>query len=173
MGTDHLEFLARLWRHRHHPRVHYEIRIDIWRPLWHHHHHHHHHHHEERFDMSTNPTPITQLTTPGAYFILLSLLANGAPYVPEAGSSYVFAPSLTASDTTVQIVADPTVPNQYDVTIPAGDPNVATPVTFTANGTDPDGNALVETLTLPFTSVSTVYTISIGITGAPTPTPAS
>jgi hypothetical protein len=167
MGTDHLEFLARLWRHRHHPRVHYEIRIDIWRSLWHHHHHHHHHHHEERYDMSTNPLPVTSvtsLTTPGAYNVLLTLLANGVLFVPEAGSSFVFAPTLVADDTTVTIAADATTPNSFDVTIPAGDP--AKSVVFTAQGTDPDGNSIVSTLELPFTSVSQVFTIGIAVTAA-------
>jgi hypothetical protein len=164
MGTDHLEFLARLWRHRHDPRIRYTIRIDIWRPLWHFHHHHHHHRYEEHY-MSTNPVALTQLTSPGAFIVGLTLLSNGAPFVPEAGSSFVFSPTLAISDTSVVSTPDATVPNQFDITIPAGDTSAS--VTFTASATDPDGNAIVETLTLPFATVSQAFTISIVVSAAP------
>ena len=99
------------------------------------------------------------LTSPGTASILLELLDNGAPYVPPVGSSYVFTPSLVASDSTVTITPDPTVPDQFDVTIPAGD--ASTSVTFTASAVAPDGTTATGTLTIPFAPVPQTFSISV------------
>lgn len=106
-----------------------------------------------------NTMAIGQLSSPGTAEILLALLDNGSPYVPPAGSSYVFTPTLTASDSSVSIAADPTVPNQFDVTIPAGDTGAS--VTFNATATAPDGTTATGTLTVPLAPVPQQFTISV------------
>jgi hypothetical protein len=118
--------------------------------------------------MSTSASPVTSLTSPGAFLAQLVLLANGSPFTPEAGSSFVFSPTLTADDTTVVIAPDATTPALFDITIPAGD--TGTSVTFTANGTDPNGNPIpAATLTLPFAAVAQTFSIGISISAAPVP----
>jgi hypothetical protein len=170
---DHLKFLERLWRHRHDSQVCYAIRIELrpvidWPSRQRHHHHHHHSAEERPLAMSTNPViPVTTITSPGAYVVTLTLLANGTPFVPTADNAgFTFTPSLTANDTSVTITADATTPDQFDVVVPAGDPNKS--VVFTAQAVDPDGNSIVNTLELPFSSVSVAYTIGIVVSQAPT-----
>ena len=106
-----------------------------------------------------NTMAIGSLSSPGTASILLALLDNGSPYVPPAGSTYTFAPTLTSSDTLVTITADPTVPDQFDVTIPAGD--TSTSVTFTASATAPDGTTASGTLSIPFASTPQQFSISV------------
>ena len=106
-----------------------------------------------------NPMAIGSLTSPGTASILLALLDNGAPYVAPEGSSYVFTPTLTASDTSVTIAPDATVPDQFDVTIPAGD--TSTSVVFTGTATAPDGTTATGTLTIPFAATPQVFSISV------------
>jgi hypothetical protein len=106
-----------------------------------------------------NEISIGLLSSPGTASILLALLDNGAPYTPPVGSTYVFTPTLTASDTDVTIAADPTTPDQFDVTIPAGDPS--TSVTFTASATAPDGTTATGTLTIPFAPTPQQFSISV------------
>lgn len=105
------------------------------------------------------PMAIGQLSSPGTAVLLLALLDNGQPYVAPSGSSYVFSPTLSASDSSVTIAADPTVPDQFDATIPAGDP--ATSVTFTASATAPDGSTASGTLTIPFAPQPQKFSISV------------
>jgi hypothetical protein len=112
-----------------------------------------------RITQENSTMAIGALVSPGTAVLLLALLDNGAPYVPPAGSSYAFAPSLTADDTNVSIVADPTTPEEFDVTIPAGDTN--TSVTFTATATAPDGTTATGTLTIPLAPEPQQFTISI------------
>ena len=102
---------------------------------------------------------IGSLTSPGTASILLALLDNGSPFVPVLGSTYVFTPTLTADDTNVSISADPTVPDQFNVTIPAGDPS--TRVTFTGSATAPDGTAATGTLSIPFATTPQTFTIGL------------
>ena len=106
-----------------------------------------------------NTMAIGSLTSPGTASILLALLDNGAPYVLPAGSTYVFTPTLTASDTSVTIAADPTVADQFDVTIPAGD--TSTSVVFTGTATAPDGTTATGTLSIPFASTPQQFSISV------------
>ncbi len=102
---------------------------------------------------------IGSLTSPGTASILLALLDNGSPYVAPEGSTYTFSPTLTASDALVTISPDATVPDQFDVTIPAGDTSAS--VTFTGTATAPDGTTATGTLSIPFAAVPQTFTISV------------
>jgi hypothetical protein len=100
-----------------------------------------------------------QLTSPGTAALLLALLDNGSPYVAPADSNYTFSPSLTASDPSVAIAADPSTPDEFDVSIPAGD--AGTSVVFTATATAPDGSTATGTLTIPLEPEPQQFTISV------------
>ena len=122
----------------------------------------HHHNHFTIRVTQENTMAIGSLTSPGTASILLELFDNGAPYVAPAGSTYVFTPTLTASDPSVTIAPDATVPDQFDVTIPAGDPS--TSVTFTGSATAPDGTTATGTLSIPFTATPQAFSISVSQT---------
>ena len=102
---------------------------------------------------------IGSLSSPGTASILVELLDNGSPFVLPSGSTYVFTPALTASDTNVSIAPDASVPDQFDVTIPAGDPSAS--VIFTATAVDPDGNTITADLTIPFATVPQTFTLRV------------
>jgi hypothetical protein len=102
---------------------------------------------------------IGSLTSPGTASILLALLDNGAPYVAPEGSTYVFTPSLACSDASVTIAPDATTPDQFDVTIPAGD--TSTSAVFTATATAPDGTTATGTLSIPLAAIPQQFSISV------------
>jgi hypothetical protein len=106
------------------------------------------------------PMAIGSLTSPGTATLLLSLLDNGQPYTAVEG--YVFTPTLTSNDTSIQIVADATTPNEFDLTIPSGDTSQS--ATFNATATAPDGSTAIGALTIPFMAVAQQFTIKIAQT---------
>jgi hypothetical protein len=105
---------------------------------------------------------IGALTSPGTATLSLELLDNGQPYVTPPGSSYVFDPTISAGgDFSVSMTANPTVPDQVDVVIEAGDGNAS--ITFTSTAIAPDGSTATGTLTLPLSQVTPTdnFTVSI------------
>jgi hypothetical protein len=109
--------------------------------------------------LKENSMAIGSLSSPGTAALFLALLDNGSPFTPPPGSTYVFTPTLTASDSSVTIAADPTTPEQFDVTIPAGD--TSTSVTFTGLATAPDDTTATGTLTIPFAATPQKFSISV------------
>jgi len=92
---------------------------------------------------------------------------NGVPYTPPVGSTYAPVVTWTASDATVTFTpatADDsggTVPlsQQIVVNVPAGD--TSTSVTITGVITDPNGNPLTGTISIPVTSAPQVFTLQL------------
>ena len=92
---------------------------------------------------------------------------NGVPYTPPVGSTYAPVVTWTASDATVTFTpatADDsggTVPlsQQIVVNVPAGD--TSTSVTITGATTDPNGNPLTGTISIPVTSAPQVFTLQL------------
>jgi hypothetical protein len=92
---------------------------------------------------------------------------NGVLYTPPVGTTY--APTITwaSSDPSVTFTtatADDsggTVPlsQQTVVNVPAGD--TSTSVTITATTTDPNGNPLTGTISVPVTSAPQVFTLNV------------
>jgi hypothetical protein len=92
---------------------------------------------------------------------------NGVLYTPPVGTTYAPTVSWSASDTEVTFTpatADDSggiVPltQQIVVNVPAGD--TSTSVTITATTTDPNGNSLTGTLSIPITSAPQVFTLLV------------
>lgn len=95
------------------------------------------------------------------------LLENGVAYTAPAGSTYVFTPSVTSSDPLVTITpatvdaSGGTVPlaDQFLLTVDGADAGGT--AVFTATATDPNGNALTATLSIPITAEAQVFTIAL------------
>lgn len=118
-----------------------------------------HHFHHFTIEIKETSMALGLLSSPGTAALLLALLDNGVPYVAPENSDYKFVPSLVASDPDVAITADPDTPNQFDVTIPAGD--ISLGVIFTAQATAPDGSIATGTLTISFAPQPQQFTIKI------------
>ena len=96
-----------------------------------------------------------------------TLLDNGLPYSAPAGSSYVFTPAFTASDSAVTFTpatddaSSGTIPlaDQIVVSIPASDSG--TSVTITATATAPDGTTVTNSITVALTPLPRTYTLAI------------
>jgi hypothetical protein len=114
-------------------------------------------------NMSSVAAPITSIPLGGQAQLVVQLLFNNAPYVPAAGAPpYTFAPSVASSDPDVA-----SAPATEDVTagaVPLSQQFLLTDSTndtvgaidaVTVNATDPNGNALTETVD---------FTIGAGVT---------
>ena len=92
---------------------------------------------------------------------------NGVLYTPPVGTTYTPAITWTSSDAEVTFTpatADDSggaVPltQQIVVNIPAGD--TSTSVTITATTTDPNGNPLTGTISIPVTSAPQTFTLNV------------
>lgn len=92
---------------------------------------------------------------------------NGVAYTPPVGTTFAPTITWTASDASVAFTpatADDsggTVPlsQQIVVNVPAGDTSAS--VTITGSTTDPNGNPLTGTISIPITSAPQVFTLSI------------
>jgi|SRR5580658_936970 hypothetical protein len=113
---------------------------------------------------------IGSISSPGNFALQLALLVSTdggntwTPYVPPAGSTYVFSPSLelNPADASISLSDDPTVVDQVDGVCAAGDTNAS--ATFNASATAPDGSTANGTLTIPIVAVEPLQQFSIGIT---------
>lgn len=95
----------------------------------------------------------------GSGTFLVSLLANGNPYTPPAGSTYVFAPTLSASDPNVTITPNSGVADSFNVAVPAGDANTST--SLQASAVAPDGSTVTQTISVPYLPVPQAFTLQI------------
>ena len=95
----------------------------------------------------------------GSGTFLVSLLANGNPFTPPAGSTYVFAPTLTASDPNATISPNSGVSDSFDVSVPAGDANTST--SLQASAVAPDGTTITQTISVPYLPVPQAFTLQI------------
>jgi hypothetical protein len=102
---------------------------------------------------------VGSLSSPGTLTLVVALLDNGSPYVAPAGSTYVFAPTVTTTDPAITFTADPTTPDQFDGVIAAGD--TSTSASFTASAVDPTGATQTVTISIPFASVPHFFTLSL------------
>lgn len=92
---------------------------------------------------------------------------NGVLYTAPVGTTYVPTLTWTSSDSTVTFTpatdddSGGTVPltQQIVVNVPAGD--TSTSVTITATTTDPNGNPLTGTISIPVTSAPQVFTLQL------------
>lgn len=88
----------------------------------------------------------------------LTLFDNGAPFVPPAGSTYVFSPTLVADDPSAS-VSQGSSPTQFIVSIPGSD--TATTVNLTGSATDPQGGTATGTLAVTVTPEPQQFTVNI------------
>lgn len=94
-----------------------------------------------------------------------SLLENGLPFVPPAGSTFQLALTYSSNDPEVTFEAatvdatDGAAPlsQQEVVSVPAGDEG--TSVTITISAVDPDGNSISTTITIQLTPGPRVFTL--------------
>lgn len=98
-----------------------------------------------------------------------TLLDNGAPYVAPSGSTYVFTPTFSASDTTVTFAPATTdasagaipLADQTVMSVPAND--TGTSVTVGVSAVAPDGTTVTATLVVTLTPGTTTATFSVAL----------
>jgi hypothetical protein len=122
--------------------------------------------HHNRFTLEINMS-VGNIVAGTTGQIEAEVFENGVPYTPPVGTVYTPTITWTASDPSVTFTpatdddSGGVVPlsQQIVVNIPAGD--TSTSVTITATTTDPNGNPLTGTISIPVTSAPQVFTLQL------------
>jgi hypothetical protein len=127
--------------------------------------------------MSSPVLPITSIPLGGQAQLVAQLTQNGAAYVPPAGSTFTFTPTVNSTDANVssapaiQDVTGGAVPlgQQFLLTDASGDA-VGAVDAVTVSGTAPDGTTVTDTINItvgPATVVTSPFGLSLALFPAP------